>query len=275
MAASSSLANFSKRLQGKVALITGGASGIGESTARLFSRNGAKVVIADVQTDLGHSVSKEISSESGEKVSFIHCNVAKESDVENAVNNAVSLYGKLDVIYNNAGIRGNTSPNILAIESEDFKKVLDVNLYGAFLGAKHAARVMIPRKKGCILFTSSIASVTNGGLSQAYTASKHAVVGLTKNLAVELGKYGIRVNSISPAGVPTPGAAGVMGVEAKKVQEIFYSIANLKEAMLDGNDIAHAAMYLASDDAQYVSGTNLVVDGGFSLTNNLASVARK
>ncbi|XP_050228751.1 short chain aldehyde dehydrogenase 1-like [Mercurialis annua] len=275
MAASSSLANFAKRLQGKVALITGGASGIGETTARLFSRNGAKVVIADIQTDLGHSVAKEISSESGEKVSFINCNVTNESDVENAVNKAVSLYGKLDIVYNNAGITGNYDTNILAIDSEDVKKVLDVNVYGAFLGAKHAARVMIPRKKGCILFTSSIASVTNGGMPQAYTASKHAVVGLTKNLAVELGKYGIRVNSISPAGVPTPMGASVLGIGVKDLQERWYSIANLKETMLEGNDIAQAAMYLASDDAQYVSGTNLVVDGGFCLTSNLVSVARK
>ncbi|KAJ9184587.1 hypothetical protein P3X46_004299 [Hevea brasiliensis] len=241
------------RLQGKVALITGGASGIGESTARLFARNGAKVLIADVQSEL---------------VPYIHCDVTKDSHVENVVNTAISLHGKLDIMFNNAGITGKYDTAISSVEREDFKKVIDVNLYGGFLGAKHAARVMIPKKKGCILFTSSVVSVSYGGFPHPYSASKHAVVGLTKNLTVELGQYGIRVNCISPAGMPTPLAARTMGVvDLKQVQESILATANLKGVMVDCNDVAEAASYLGSEESKFVSGLNLVVDGGYSLRN--------
>ncbi|OAY43010.1 secoisolariciresinol dehydrogenase [Manihot esculenta] len=273
MAASSPLAaNFAKRLQGKVALITGGASGIGESTARLFAQHGAKVVIADVQSDLGHTVSEEIRSEFGQPVSYIQCDVSKDSDVENAVKTAVSMHGKLDIMFNNAGITGKYDPSILSLQREDFKKVFDINVYGGFLGAKHAAKVMIPEKKGCILFTASIASVSYGGIPHAYTAAKHAVVGLTKNLAVELGKHGIRVNCISPAGIPTPLAAKVMGgVDLKTVQEASMATANLKGVKVEANDIAEAALYLGSEESKFVSGLNIVVDGGNSLRSSYLS----
>ncbi|KAJ9181281.1 hypothetical protein P3X46_009425 [Hevea brasiliensis] len=269
MAGSSSLPTyFAKRLEGKVALITGGASGIGESTARLFARQGAKVVIADVQSDLGHSVSKEIRSESGQPVSYVQCDVAKDSDVENAVKTAVSMHGKLDIMFNNAGITGKYDPSILSIEREDFKKVFDINVYGGFLGAKHAARVMIPQKKGCILFTASIASVCYCGIPHAYTAAKHAVVGLTKNLAVELGKHGIRVNCISPGGIPTPLASKAMGgVDMKTLQETCMADAILKGVPVDANDVAEAALYLGSEESKFVSGLNVVVDGAYSLRN--------
>ncbi|XP_050243696.1 short chain aldehyde dehydrogenase 1-like [Quercus robur] len=150
MSANSSATPSTKRLEGKVALITGGASGIGESTARLFVRHGAKVLIADVQDKLGHSVCEDIGSDS---ISYIHCDVTNESDVEKAVDMAITKYGKLDIMFNNAGITGNIESGILESENENIKRVLNVNVFGAFLGAKHAARVMIPTKKGSILFT--------------------------------------------------------------------------------------------------------------------------
>ncbi|OAY43009.1 momilactone A synthase [Manihot esculenta] len=268
MAGSSSLSSLAKRLQGKVALITGGASGIGETTARLFARNGAKVVIADVQSELGSSVSEKIESDSGQPVSYVHCDVTKEADVENAVNTAVSKYGKLDIMFNNAGISGKYDPSIFSTEAEDFNKVIDINVYGGLLGAKHAARVMIPEKKGSILFTSSLAAVIYGGVPHAYTASKHAVVGITKNLAVELGKHGIRVNCISPAAVFTPLAGRALGLDEKTLEEFNLSIANLKGVKLDVNDMAEAALYLASEESKFVSGMNLVVDGGYSLRHS-------
>ncbi|KAA8516784.1 hypothetical protein F0562_017106 [Nyssa sinensis] len=273
--ANSLVAPLAKRLEGNVALITGGASGIGEATARLFAKHGAKVIVADVQDDLGHSLCKDING-SEEIVSFIHCDVTKESDVQNAVDSAISKHGKLDIMFNNAGIGGNMESRILASDNDDFKRVLDVNLFGAFLGAKHAARVMIPEKKGSILFTSSVASVISGEIPHAYTASKHAVVGLANNLCVELGQYGIRVNCISPFGVATPMLRKGMGMmEKKKVEEVVAGVANLKEVVLEPEDIAEAALYLGRDESKYVSGINLVVDGGYSKTNPLLAMKMK
>ncbi|CAI0391674.1 unnamed protein product [Linum tenue] len=281
-----------RKLEGKVAIITGGASGIGESTARLFVHHGAKVLIADVQDKLGQSLAMDLGPP--EIVSFVHCNVTNDSDLENAVDTAVSRYGQLDIMYNNAGIGGNLDTTILNSDNADFKKVLEINLFGSFLGAKHAARVMIPARKGCILFTGSVAASISGDLSYAYKASKHAILGLNNNLTVELGKYGIRVNTISPYGVATPMVTSGMQMDKKAVatpmvtsgmqmdkkaaEEFMSAAGNLRGAILEPEDVARAALYLASDDAKYVSGLNLIVDGGhnhnhplFGATDSLAN----
>ncbi|XP_030449080.1 short chain aldehyde dehydrogenase 1-like isoform X2 [Syzygium oleosum] len=261
----SSAALTPKRLEGKVAIITGGASGIGESTVRLFVQNGAKVVVADVQDKLGQSLCNELGAKG--TVSYVHCDVTSDEDVKNAVDFAIAKYGKLDIMYNNAGIPGKIYPSVLDYNNEDFKRVLDINVYGAFLGAKHAARVMIPVKRGVILFTASIASTCCGESPHAYTASKHAVVGLMKNLCVELGQYGIRVNAISPCGMATPLLNNTIGLEKSTVQEVLCAAAVLKGAVPEVEDVAEAALYLSGDEAKYVSGLNLMVDGGYSTTN--------
>lgn len=273
MSSNPSASPISKRLEGKVALITGGASGIGECTARLFVQHGSKVLIADVQDDLGRALCQEYGSE--EIISYVHCNVTVDSDVKNAVDTAVSRYGKLDIMFNNAGISGNTKSSILNSDNEDFMRVLNINVYGGFLGAKHAARVMIPAKKGCILFTASVASVLYGELAHAYTASKNAIVGLAKNLSVDLGQHGIRVNSISPTAVATPMLTDALRMTKEAAEKFVASAANLKEAVLEPEDVAQAALYLASDDSKYVSGVNLVIDGGYNLTNPSLAMAMK
>ncbi|KAJ0941050.1 putative oxidoreductase [Helianthus annuus] len=256
-----------KRLEGKVAIVTGGASGFGESTVRLFAKHGAKVLIADVQDDLGQSLCNELATTFNDDVIYVHCDVTQDSDVKNAVDTAVSTFGKLDIMFNNAGIPGNLDFTILDSDNNNFKRVFDVNVFGSFLGAKHAARVMIPARQGVILFTSSVASVVSGESPHSYTMSKHAVVGLMKNLCVELGQYGIRVNCISPGSVSTPLVTNAMGLGKAEVDDIVCASTVLKGVVPAAEDVAEAAVFLGGDGARYVTGVNLVVDGGYSTTN--------
>ncbi|KAK1263421.1 Momilactone A synthase [Acorus gramineus] len=255
------LSAVAKRLQGKVAVITGGASGIGEATARLFRAEGAKVVIADVQDKLGRSVSADLGGPTD--CLYVRCDVTSEPDVRDAVDTAVSHFGKLDVMYNNAGM---SDPLLRIAETEKsvFERVLAVNLTGAFLGTKHAARVMVPRGRGCIVATASACSVIGGTGTHAYTASKHGLVGLTKNAAAELGRFGIRVNCVSLNGVVTPLSRGALGVGEEECREMFDAMSTLKGTTLAAEDIARAVLYLTSDEGRYVSGHNLIVDGGFT-----------
>ncbi|KAL9416566.1 hypothetical protein AB3S75_039706 [Citrus x aurantiifolia] len=266
MGSASIVSAAARRLQGKVALITGGAGSIGECTARLFSKHGAKVLIADIKDDLGESVCEDISSSSSSAngCSYVHCDVTKEKDIENAVNMAISQYGKLDIMFNNAGIVDEAKPNILDNDQAEFERILSVNLVGAFLGTKHAARVMKPAGLGSIISTASVCGVIGGVTSHAYTSSKHGVVGLMKNTAVELGRFGIRVNCVSPYAVSSPMAKGFLKLDDDGMSGIY---SNLSGAVLKPEDVAEAALYLGSDESKCVSGHNLVVDGGFTIVN--------
>lgn len=249
------------RLAGKVALITGAAQGIGESTARLFAKHGAKVVIADIQDDLGQSVAEDIGLE---MTSYIHCDVTLEEDVENAVNFVTSKYGKLDIMINNAAILGEAKLSILDNSKSDFDRVINVNLAGVFLGIKHAARAMIPTGTGSIISIGSVSSSIGGVSPHAYTSSKHAIIGLTKNVAAELGKYGIRVNCVSPYLIPPSVPAEI----TERYPDIFANIySNIKGTALKEEDVAQAALFFGSDESKYISGHNLAVDGGFTTIN--------
>ncbi|KAL0426189.1 UNVERIFIED_CONTAM: Short-chain dehydrogenase reductase 2a [Sesamum latifolium] len=265
--------------KGKVAIVTGGARGIGEATVRLFAIHGAKVIIADVEDALGISLANSLSPH----VTYVHCDVTSEEHIQTLINSTLSNYGKLDILFNNAGVLGNQSKHksILDFDADEFDQVMRVNVRGTALGMKHAARAMIgARTAGCIISTASVAGVMGGLGPHSYTASKHAIVGLTKNAACELGRYGIRVNCISPFGVATRmlvnawrvdgegGGEGVSEEEVEKMEEFVRGMGNLKGENLRVKDIAEAALFLASDESRYISGHNLVVDGGVTTSKN-------
>jgi NAD(P)-dependent dehydrogenase (short-subunit alcohol dehydrogenase family) len=265
-----------RRLEGKVAIITGGAMGIGEAIVRLFTKHGAKVIIADFADEAGKNLAEQLSP----LATYVHCDVSKEQDISAVVDLAIEKHGQLDIMYNNAGINDTVmGKSVAEYDMEQFDRVMSVNVRGVMLGIKHAARVMIPRKKGCIISTGSLASMLGGLSPYSYTAAKHAVIGLTKNGAAELGKYGIRVNAVSPSGVATPFTAKMMRGGADSSSPISEKekalieghsnrIGNLQGPTLKVEDIAGAGLYLASDEAKYVSGHNLVVDGGFTVVNH-------
>ncbi|XVF80742.1 hypothetical protein PTKIN_Ptkin15bG0099400 [Pterospermum kingtungense] len=253
------------RLEGKVALITGGASGIGEKTVRLFVQNGAFVVIADVQDDLGNQVAASIGLD---KVSYRHCDVRDEKQVEETVTCTVKKYGKLDILFSNAGILGPLT-GILELDMDGFDNVLATNVRGVAATIKHAARAMVDKNiRGSIICTVSVASSIGGLGPHAYTASKHAIVGLVRGACSELGAYGIRVNCISPYAVATPLACKSYDLEASEVEASGCSLNNLKGVVLKASHIAEAALFLASDESTYISGQNLAVDGGFTVVTH-------
>ncbi|KAL4564304.1 hypothetical protein LXL04_028364 [Taraxacum kok-saghyz] len=249
------------RLAGKVALVTGGARGIGESIAKLFTKHGAKVIIVDILDDLGHAVCEKIGLG---MASFIHCDVCVESEIEKAVNFTMEKHGKLDIMVNNAAIAGELKLSILENEESDFERVLRVNVTGVFFGTKHAARVMIPNRSGSIITIGSICSTVGGVGSHAYTTSKHAVLGLTKNVAAELGEFGIRVNCVSPHFIPTPATLPIVEKHPKLYTNVYH---NLKGVVLTEQDVADACLFLASDESKFISGENIALDGGFTAIN--------
>ena len=196
--------------------------------------------------------------------SYVHYDVTKEIDVENVVNTTMSKHKKLDIMVNNAVIAGEAKPSILDNDLIEFERVIGVNLIGPFLGTKHAARAMVEAKNGSIITVGSVCSSVGGVASHAYTSSKHGVVGLTKNAAAELGKFGIRVNCLSPYFIANVAAKEFFKLDDDGCSGVY---SNLKGVALKEEDVAEAALYLAGDESKYISGHNLAVDGGFTTIN--------
>jgi len=253
------------RLANKVALITGGASGIGEGTVRLFAREGASVVIADILDDNGARLAGEL----GARAAYVHTDVSREADVQGAVAETVRRFGRLDCIFNNAGF-GGVGGRVEAIDIAGFDQTIGVLLRGVLLGMKHAAPVMKRQGGGSIISTASVAGLTAGFGPHVYSAAKAAVIQLTKTVAMELGEHNIRVNCICPGAIATPIFGKGLGMSAEQAEAIVPQmkgiLENVQPIKRSGlpEDIAHAALWLASDDATFVNGHALVVDGGLT-----------
>lgn len=251
---------MSTRLEGKVAVVTGAASGIGAAMARRFVAEGASVIIADLQTDAAEAVASEL----GAAVAVaLRTDVTVEADVAAAVDLAVSRFGHLDVMVNNAGIVGAVG-SISETTVDAWDQTVAVLVRGVFLGMKHAARVMMPQGTGSIISIASSAGMQGGLGPHCYTACKHAVVGLTKSVATELGTSGIRVNAIAPGNTATAMTASVIMGDPTAIDDVAEAITATSLLRTPGlpEDIAAAAVYIASDEARVLTGHTLVVDAG-------------
>ena len=247
------------RLESKVAIITGGANGMGEAEAKLFAAEGAKVVIADVLEQDGRKVEAEIAETGGEAV-FVHLDVTDEEEWKEVIAATVSRYGKLDILVNNAGISGSTSPETMDTEAWD--NLMEINAKGVFLGIKHAIPEMQKVGGGSIVNISSISGMVGQEYTHmGYNASKGAVRILTKSAAVQQAKNGIRVNSVHP-GVMPPMLTSRVTSEPSLRQQMIDSVPMAREGRRE--EVANAVLFLASDDASYITGAELPVDGGFT-----------
>lgn len=247
------------RLKGKVAVITGAASGLGEGTARRFVEEGAKVVLADIQQEKGELLAAEL----GDSARFIYCDVVKEEDIAAAVDFAVSEFGQLDCMVNNAGVVGAIG-SIVETSLEAYERTMAILSRGVFLGIKHAGRVMATQGSGSIVSLASTAGVLGGEGPHVYTMAKHGVVGITKSAASELSGRGVRVNAVAPGGTVSAMTSDVISGDPTALDIATQAIAQgspLGFAALPV-DIANAILFLSSDEARYVTGHTLVVDAG-------------
>ena len=246
------------RLEGKVALISGGARGMGAEEARIFAREGAKVIIGDISEGEGKAVKAQIS-EAGGQALFVRLDVTEESDCTNAVNQAVSQFGKLDILVNNAGISSRAFTDDTAIDAWD--KIMEVNSKGVFLGTRAAVPKMLEAGGGSIINISSIMGlVGSAGGHPAYNASKGAVRIFSKAMAVRHGKDDIRVNSVHPGFMP-PMASGIAYDQEQRRGSLEQTPLG-REGRIE--EVANAVLFLASDEASYITGAELAVDGGFT-----------
>jgi NAD(P)-dependent dehydrogenase (short-subunit alcohol dehydrogenase family) len=255
----------SGRFEGRVAVVTGGASGIGEGIVRRVVAEGAACVVADLQADRAAAIAAEL----GDAVRPLRVDVGAEDDVAHLVEFAVSEFGRLDCLFNNAGILGPTG-SLLETSREAWDRTLAVLLTSVFLGIKHGARVMRAQGSGAIVNTASTAGVRGGLGPHVYTAAKHGVVGLTESAAVELAPSGIRVNAIAPGATVSAMTAQAVSGDSTALGQVTERLRERFGRPALPEDVAAAAAFLASDEAWYVNGTCLVVDGASEVPGSKA-----
>ena len=249
-----------KQLENKVAIITGAASGIGRGVAELFVNEGAKVVIADINEQAGQAAAEAM----GSNVLLKKTDVTSDSDVKALVDFAVSSFGRLDIMHNNAGAFG-ARGSLFDIDVDGFDKTMALLVRSVFLGMKHASAIMKQQGDGgAILNTASISATTPGFGPHIYQAGKAAVLQLSKTIALELAQYQIRVNCVSPGGVYTPLIGNALGVDAAQTAQLGEAMGGVIPMGRSGqpSDIAQAALFLCSDQSVFITSQNIIVDGG-------------
>ena len=250
------------KLANKVAIITGAGSGMGKTAAKLFAAEGAKIAAADITEGPVKETVAEIIKAGGEALA-IRADVSKAPDVKRMVDEAIAKFGTLDIIYNNAGIEGD-SAFLSNMTEEQFDRVIAINLRGVFLGMKFALPHMMKARSGSIINTASIAALVAIKGSTAYAAAKAGVIAMTRVAALEYGRYNIRVNAICPGAIETPMAERVRAGVAPNPAAI--KRISLLERMARPEEIAKVALFLASDDASFATGAPFIIDGGWTVT---------
>jgi len=245
------------RLQDKVAIITGGANGLGKATAQLFHGEGAKVVVADILAVPGEDVARGIRDEGGQAV-FVEADVTRESDARRMVDTAVSEFGQLDIMMCNQGVQ--IEKTLPETTEEEWDKVMNVNLKGSFLCAKHALLQMQKQGSGNIIMISSLSGLVSNPSQASYNASKHGIIGLAKCIAQDHALEGIRANVVCPGSMKD--TAMTAGIPAEHLEP--YLKANLLERWAAPIEVANCVLFLASDESSYVTGAVLVADGGYT-----------
>jgi NAD(P)-dependent dehydrogenase (short-subunit alcohol dehydrogenase family) len=249
------------RLDGKVALITGAGSGIGRTTAMLFAREGAAVVVSDVVDEAGRGAVEEIEEGNG-KATFVHADVSSSSDAQAMVRSAVRTFGRLDVLMNNAGIFHPADESVTNTEEDIWDRVMAINLKGVFLGCRYGIPAMLESGGGSIVNIASFVALMGAAAPQiAYTASKGGVLAMTREIAVEFARKGIRANALCPGPIETPLLAELLADPARRQRRLVHiPMGRFGRA----DEIANAALFLASDESSLVTGATFVVDGGIT-----------
>jgi NAD(P)-dependent dehydrogenase (short-subunit alcohol dehydrogenase family) len=249
--------DLTQRLKGKVAVITGGASGIGLATARRFAAEGATVVIGDMNPESGQAAAAEVGG------LFVKVNVTDEAEVNNLFDTAQSTYGSLDIAFNNAGISPPDDDSIETTELPAWDKVQEVNLKSVYLCSRAALRHMVAQQSGSIINTASFVAVMGSATSQiSYTASKGGVLAMTRELGVQFARQGIRVNALCPGPVNTPLLQELFAKDPERAQRRLVHIP--KGRFAEAEELAAAVAFLASDDASFITASTFLVDGGIS-----------